>query len=274
MKQKQKKQKNKIRVIISAIFVVLVAIASTTAYFVIKDHLHRTSKYYTYFDCVEDFGTTGKDPTLCKTDDGRTYVEFKIRGISYEECVRTGGKMIDGGQGCASTGGEYIERFPESVNSYNDCQNHYNKSRVISLKEPEACVDKYGLVRIAGGSGRTVNDYVACAKTGGIGKALGTPKQCYYDGVVYYQVLKPSHLYLNPPYELKTYVDCVQHNGEKITSNSSCKSPLGLIFYYNGDPPIRNYKECTPIQGPRLAIYQSAPDTCVGPDGTIYTEQK
>jgi hypothetical protein len=272
MKRKPK-HTNK-RILIAVATVVVILVAAVGAYLLVKNYRDKNSRPYTYFDCVEDFGTTGDNPPKCFTDDGDVYVEFKVRGKSYEECASEGGKATPDGLACVDQERKYIEKFPDSVSSYNECQDTYPRWRIASLQEPEACVDKYGFVRIAGGPGRTVNDYEACVKAGGVEKNISKPRVCYYEGVVYHKILKPSHKYLNPPYELKTYLDCMQNLGEKITSNSSCKSPLGLTFYYEGDPPIRNYEECLPIQGSRLDINLPGPDKCIGPDGTIFTESE
>ncbi len=226
------------------------------------------SNTFTFEDCVANYGLDKSKPLACNTPSGSTYFKFKTKSKTYEECVQEGGETHE--NACSDRQKRYIPKFPNHVNTYNKCKEGYPRHIVDSVPEPYICVDRNGLAFYAGGKDRKVNSYEECASKGGpIGKN-GTPHKCYFDTVVYYQTLKPSHKYLNLPYELKTFEDCVLPGiADKVGMESDkprCIAFNNKKYFYDG-PKIDSYEDCARVM---KFILTSNPPQCYGPDGTHY----
>jgi hypothetical protein len=121
--------------------------------------------------------------------------------------------------------------------------------------------------RIADVSNRKVKNFEQCKAAGG---ALRKPNKddCYYSGVIYPQLPRKELESVIPPRYLRDYYDCMGGEGLPDYDNLSCKSWVGITFYYRG-PKITNYEECTKWSGGAVNLIINPP--CIAPDGMPFT---
>jgi hypothetical protein len=105
----------------------------------------------------------------------------------------------------------------------------------LLLKEPKKSNDKQNFTNTnntATSEAHKVDSYAKCVEAGGPVRKTPIPNKCYYDGIVYYEVItnKYGQEHYSSPEELKTYKDCILQEGEAIRSNSSCRSWVGKVF--------------------------------------------
>ena len=239
----------------------------------IEKSTNKSKNPLTFAKCIKLYGTHDSNPPICHTPDGLKYTEFKIKGTSYEQCVKQGGKIYDyedGTGGCSGKDKRFIQKLQANVSTYNECQEKYPRYIVASVTKPYICVDKNGRMYFAGGQDRTVNSFDECKKADGIVAKGGTPRKCYYDNVVYWQILKPNQIYLNLPVEIHTFSDCVTPgmaiNVKMIDGVPTCTAFNQKKYEYDG-PEIKTFEDCARVMQLVLA---SSPPQCYGPDGTHY----